>query len=152
MQLTLTIPGNPIAKARPRFARVGKFVKTYNIQDTEEGKFRWELLRQVLPHRTGEGPIARAGTGVRLTCRFFMPIPASASKKQRILMEGCAVDHTKKPDLDNLIKFVKDCANGILWNDDSQVFYITASKAYHPSPATEITISWDTYQKEKVNG
>jgi len=137
-EITMTIPGLPLSKKRPRFARRGKFVQTYNCQETEEGKFRWELLARL----KGAPPIA-SGIGIRLYCRFFMPIPASTPKKQRVLMEGCAVRHTKKPDLDNLIKFVKDCANGILWVDDSQVFSITTSKAYHQNPATEIHIEWD---------
>jgi Holliday junction resolvase RusA-like endonuclease len=132
---TVTIRGNPIAKKRPRFVRRGKFVGTYNCQETEEGKFKWELLSQIGEMKPLEVPI-------RLTCRFFMPIPASISNKKRALYEGCAVAHTKKPDLDNLIKFVKDCGNGVLWKDDSQIISITASKAYHPSPATEIRIDW----------
>ncbi len=135
--INITIPGNPIAKKRPRFVRRGKFVGTYNCQDTEEGRFKWEMLARI----NGFAPIESA---TRLTVRFFMPIPASISKKQRALYEGCAVRHTKKPDLDNLVKFVKDCANGVLWKDDSQVYCLTASKAYHTSPATEITVEWET--------
>jgi Holliday junction resolvase RusA-like endonuclease len=34
-ELLITIPGKPIAKKRPRFARRGKFVTTYNDQQTE---------------------------------------------------------------------------------------------------------------------
>lgn len=134
---TLTILGNPIAKKRPRFVRRGKFVGAYNCQETEEGKFKWELMAR---QKKGTPLIDSA---IRLTCRFFMPIPASISKKKRMEYLGCAVPHTKKPDLDNLVKFVKDCANGVLWRDDSQVISLTASKAYHPNPATEITIEWD---------
>ena len=137
-EITITIPGNPIAKARPRFARRGKFVTTYNCQDTEEGKVRWTMMSQFMD----EDPIL-AGVGIKLYCRFFMPIPASTTKKHRLLMEGCAFPHTKKPDLDNLVKFIKDCANGILWADDSQVVSLVASKAYHPRPATEIRIEWE---------
>ena len=140
MQITITISGTPIAKKRPRFVRRGKFVGTYNCQDTEEGKFKWELLRGVLPHRDGDGPLAPAGIPVSLDVIFFMPIPASISKKKRGEYEGCAIPHTKKPDLDNLVKFVKDCANGVLWRDDSQVVILTASKSYHPNPGTEIII------------
>jgi hypothetical protein len=44
--ITIEIPGKPIAKKRPRFARIGKFVQTYSDQKTEEGRFLWELRRQ----------------------------------------------------------------------------------------------------------
>ena len=138
--MTIRIPGNPIGKARPRFYRRGKFVGVYNCQDTEEGKFKWELAAQ-------SKEVQPIETAIHLTCRFFMPIPASISKKKRALYEGCAIPHTKKPDLDNLIKFVKDCANGILWKDDSQVIAITASKAYHPNPATDIIVEWDATEE-----
>ena len=135
MNITILIPGAPIAKKRPRFFRRGNFVGTYNCQDTEEGKWKWEMLRQ-------KGDLPTIETAIHLTCRFFMPIPASISKKKRAEYEGCAVPHTKKPDLDNLVKFVKDCANAVLWRDDSQVTTLTASKAYHPTPGTEITVEW----------
>jgi Holliday junction resolvase RusA-like endonuclease len=133
--LTITINGRPIGKARPRFVRRGKFVGVYNCQDTEEGKFKWELLAQ-----KKDTPIIE--TAIHLYVRFFMPIPASISKKKRAEYEGCAVPHVKKPDLDNLVKFVKDCANGVLWRDDSQVIVLHASKAYHPNPGTEIRVEW----------
>src|SRR5574343_2085618 len=129
--ISLIITGTPNAKKRPRFVRRGKFVGTYNCQETEEGRFKWELAARTTDRHIIETPI-------RLICGFFMPIPASISKKQRALYEGCAVKHTKKPDLDNLVKFVKDCCNGVLWKDDAQVFSLTATKAYHPNPATEI--------------
>ena len=67
-----------------------------------------------------------------------MPIPASISEKKW----KAGIIHTKKPDLDNLIKFVKDCANGILWHDDSQVVTIEAAKLYSEEPETRILLRW----------
>jgi len=146
MQLTLTISGNPIAKARPRFARVGKFVKTYNIQDTEEGKFRWELLRQVLPHRTGEGPLVPMGIPVSLRAIFYMPIPSGMSKKR---LAALSYRHVKRPDTDNLLKMLKDCGNGILWADDSQVCEVHAGKLYDENPRTYIEVQWNICHDEE---
>jgi hypothetical protein len=37
----------------------------------------------------------------------------------------------KKKDLDNMVKFVMDAANGIIYPDDRQVTYILANKFYH---------------------
>lgn len=136
--LTLQIPGNPISKKRPRFFRRGKFVGTYNCQDTEEGNFRWHIKSQI-----GEMEPIPKDSPISLTCHFFMPIPESAPKKKKEAMINLSLKHLKKPDLDNLLKFVKDCCNGVLWHDDCQVVHVQASKCYHPQPATEIYLEWE---------
>jgi Holliday junction resolvase RusA-like endonuclease len=134
--ISITIPGKPIAKKRPRFARRGKFVQTYNCQETEEGRFMFSIMAQ-LPEgwQVVQGP-------VRLECLFMMPIPKTSRKKALDMAMG-NIRHTKKPDTDNLVKFVKDCANGILWRDDSQVYSIYATKFYAETPGTTITIRWE---------
>jgi len=40
--------------------------------------------------------------------------------------------HTKRPDLDNLIKSVKDALTGIIWKDDSQIVKLRAEKRFGP--------------------
>jgi len=125
MDTRITIPGKPIAKHRPRFYRRGNYVGTYNDQQTEEG--RWQLFAAGQVKQILDGPI-------KLEVMFYMPIPKSAPKRNRPIW------HTKKPDLDNLIKFVKDCLNGIAWKDDSQVCSIAAEKMYNDEPQTVICI------------
>lgn len=135
-RISLCIIGKPIAKKRPRFARRGKFVTTYNDQETEEGRFILDL-REELKQTGCPFPIP-ASVPIWITLTFHMPIPKSMSKKARL----SNVQHTVKPDLDNLIKFVKDCCNGIVWHDDSQVVGIKAVKEYMESPRTVIGVSW----------
>jgi Holliday junction resolvase RusA-like endonuclease len=135
--LTITIPGTPIAKKRPRFARRGKFVSTYNPQESEEGKFICLMSAQLNGHK----PIP-AGTPIFLQALFCMPFPVSMSAKKR----ETAI-HTKKPDVDNLLKFIKDCANGVLWHDDSQVVLVLAQKLYSDTPCTVIELMWDEGEK-----
>ncbi len=55
-------------------------------------------------------------------------------------MSSGAIKHTKRPDLDNCVKFVKDCLNGIVWWDDSQVYEVHAKKIYDENPRTYIII------------
>ena len=131
-ELTITIPGAPIAKKRPRFARRGKFVTTYNDQQTEEGKFICIMQAQLKNHQ----PIP-VGVPIHLEVFFGMPYPASMSQKKRN-----GAEHTKKPDIDNLLKFLKDCGNGILWHDDSQVVSVEAQKAYSDIPGTNLILRW----------
>ena len=114
----IIIPGKPIAKKRPRFFRRGNYVGTYNCQETEEG--RWILQAQ-----QSINGCAEAGKPIALKCWFYFDYPKSMSKKKR----AYAI-HTSKPDLDNLVKFVKDCLNGLAWHDDSQVVTLAAKKLY----------------------
>ncbi len=128
--ITLTIPGTPIAKKRPRFYRRGNHVGTYNAQETEEGRFLFSVQQQYKKPPL-ESPIV-------LTAFFSMPIPKGTSKKKTALMLAGWIRHTKKPDLDNLLKFVKDCLNGVVWTDDSQVWKVVAIKEYSKTPQTHI--------------
>lgn len=137
MTIELTIPGAPIAKKRPRFARRGKFVTTYNDQQTAEG--RWLLwVREAFRKNGFMEPL---NVPVAIEMGFYMPIPVSMTKKRLgEITENPA--HTKKPDLDNLQKFALDCLNGELFRDDSLVYSISAVKAYDINPRTEIIVRW----------
>ena len=145
--IKLIIPEKPIAKKRPRFVtrdfrgRSLDHVKTINIQETEEGRFLFHIYKQYKT-RPLDGPII-------LNVKFLMPIPLSQSKKKIQLMAAGEIKHTKKPDLDNLIKFTKDCLNGVVWKDDAQVFSIIAEKRYDPNPKTIISIFTDEIIKEE---
>lgn len=130
--IELVIPGNPIAKKRPRFVRRGGFVGTYNCQETEEGRWLWEVKSQW----QGEpltGPLEVEAT-------FVMPIPKSVTKKTLAAIQAGQLHHIKKPDVDNTSKFFMDCLNGVAWNDDCQIVKLSASKEYGAQPRTIITI------------
>lgn len=130
---TITIPGAPIAKKRPRFARRGNFVTTYNAQETEESRVLWEIKQQY----SGEP----SQCPVSLDVKFLMPIPASTSRKKAVQMLSGEIRHTKKPDLDNCLKFIKDVCNGTVWKDDSQIVYVQAEKYYSDAPQT--ILKWE---------
>ena len=135
-KLTFIIPGNPIAKKRPRFFRRGNHVGAYNAQETEEGRFMWEI-KNSLPDGFEAFP---QGTPISLQCVFAFSVPASSTKKKRELMLTNTMKHTKKPDTDNCVKFVKDCLNSLIWHDDSQVYKVEAWKKYADRPHTLIVI------------
>jgi len=130
--ITLEVKGKPIAKARPRFARCGKFVRTYDPQETEESRFLFEVQKQ-----WNRPPME---TPVKVRCSFEMPIPKSTSKKKSWAMIKDEIKHTKKPDISNLIKFVEDCLNGVVFKDDSQIIYLAGGKFYSEEPKTIIMI------------
>ena len=131
MRLIFTIPGEPVAKARPRVTRAGITytpAKTVNYETLVK-----ELFCVAYPdHRPVDVP-------VRMLLKAYFGIPASWSKKkQQAALDG-SIRPTKKPDIDNIIKTM-DALNGIAWRDDSQVVHVTASKYYSDRPRLEIQI------------
>lgn len=71
--------------------------------------------------------------GVAVSLIFSMPKPKCIAKKGTKL-------HTKRPDLDKLIRGVFDALTGIIWKDDSQVFDVNARKEYSDSPGVAVSI------------
>jgi Holliday junction resolvase RusA-like endonuclease len=132
-QIKIIIPGEPIAKARARHANRGGFVQTYDPQRVEK-----ESLRLYLK---AKGAIMyEAGVPLRCDLTFSMPIPSSMSKKRQREAASGLHHHVKKPDIDNLVKFYLDVANGILFDDDKQIVELVATKRYGDTPSVEILL------------
>ena len=84
---------------------------------------------------------------IRLKLWFCMPRPRGhygTGKNAGRLKDSAPRWHTKRPDLDNLIKFVLDSlgGRGIYWKDDSQVYSIVAQKLYDEKPRVVIEINY----------
>lgn len=71
-----------------------------------------------------QGWVIVEGEPLRLRVLFFLPRPKYIKAK--------TPPHVKKPDLDKLIRSVKDALTGVIWQDDSQVDEIVAQKSYAP--------------------
>lgn len=123
---SITIPGKPIPKARPRFYRRGERVVTFDSQSEEVGMVRLLMRAKMGGREPFEGPL-------RVNMVFiFEPV-----KRKQKEYPGF---HIKKPDCDNALKFFLDAGNGILWNDDKQVVSLTGVKIYGEKAKTVITI------------
>lgn len=128
----IIIPGKPIAKNRPRFARRGKGVVAYSNQETEEGR-TMNFIRASFGATPLDGPLT-------LEAEFFFEPPASVSKKRRAAMLSGEEPCLNPKDVDNLLKFLMDASNGILWHDDHQVVRISGFKAYAEHAKTVLRI------------
>jgi len=133
-RIKFEVLGTPIPKSRPRFSRrSGTMYTPRRTQDAEKS-----FLEQALCHKPSE-PIKEP---ISLYIRFVMPIPKSTSKKKRQEMLEGKIQPAKRPDIDNLVKLVKDALNGIFWLDDSQIVTLFAQKVYGEIPKTEVEIRW----------
>ncbi|MEH6434309.1 RusA family crossover junction endodeoxyribonuclease [Massilia sp. DD77] len=129
------VPGQPVPKGRPKFARRGKGVVAYTPAKTAA----YESLVQ---HAASAAMLGREPTArpVKLVVRLALGVPASWSKKRRIMAIAGAIRATKKPDADNVLKGLKDGCNGIVWKDDAQVVCIELLKFYGEIPCAAITV------------
>lgn len=57
-----------------------------------------------------------------------IPIPVGIRGEKRELMHG--VSHVRRPDEDNLAKFLGDSLNGVVWEDDSLIFCVVRFKVW----------------------
>ena len=113
------LPGVPTALCRPRFSMITK--RFYNKQ-----KEKMESLKELLKEQHGDNPFFSGP--LYLDAKFYFTVPLSWSDKRR--RQHAYNYHLKKPDLDNLVKFISDLGNGILYNDDSCISRITCMKVY----------------------
>lgn len=131
------VEGTPVPKGRPRFARRGKFVSTYSPKTTVdyESKVSDAAKQAMGSQKPLEGPI--------VACIYItLPIPASYSKKR---FNACLLGEerpTKRThgDIDNLCKAIFDGMNGVVFEDDSQVVSLHATKVYGTVGLVEIMV------------
>jgi len=116
--LKMTIPIKPQPKAS---VVLGK-KNWYNPNQRLEGLFR-EFVVANLPHdfRILEGPLL-------VIVHFRLPTPKRLKKDPLYRAHG--YPHTRRPDGDNLEKFMNDILKGIVFKDDCQIAWLLRSKTY----------------------
>lgn len=124
-QVVFKVEANPVGKGRPKFARRGNFVSTYTPKKTTDYE---EIIKKAAKNAMGSSEPLETP----VSCYFYisLPVPASYSKKRR---EACLTNSerpTKKPDIDNIVKCFLDALNGVIYQDDTQVVSIHATKVY----------------------
>jgi Holliday junction resolvase RusA-like endonuclease len=130
------IPGKPMGQQRPRFKRMGKFVKTYDPPESKAYKAKVIKVARAAGVRQMIGP-------VRLDINAYLPRPKRLCRK-RDPLEAIPVE-SATPDWDNIGKIVSDAlSNGLAYKDDSQVWAGCVRKWYHAKdglPRVEVSIS-----------
>ena len=123
--IKIIIPERPIALKRHRHAAHC----TYNPQKEEQEAIGLYIQNAANLDTPFSGP-------VYIDFRFYFKLPST-----KRLRHKKGLYYTHKPDTDNLCKFYLDCMNDVIYNDDSQVFKISAIKCYTPTQErTEIKI------------
>lgn len=137
MEIEFTVPGEPKAKQRPRFANVGGYTRTYTPKQTQlyENLVRLEYERATDGYRYADDAM------LLMRIEAYYSIPKSTSKAKRLKMLYKIIRPTKKPDVDNLTKIIADSLNGIAYRDDSQIVDCSCKKFYGEKPLVKVYIA-----------
>ena len=132
MNFEITIPGNPVAKGRPRLGKYGTYTPKKTADFESYVEYCWAAEY---------GNLKPSDKPLEVGIVFYMPIPKSASKRAKASMDLGEIKHIKKPDLDNMAKAVLDALNGLAYIDDSQIYSLTLYKTYSEQPGTYLKIT-----------
>ena len=148
--INFSLPGDPVALARPRLGKWGAF----DSQSAIKKIARQRLILQLRSYLNGKEKVDAIKAGLLASsCDFVVNlvfchrIPRSLNQGQANAIHwGFKNDSNFKSltphqkDLDNEIKYILDVGNEILWRDDRQIIEIHAHKVYSSTPRTEIMI------------
>lgn len=123
--VAFVIPGTPVGKGRPKFARRGNFVSTYTPEKTAS----YENLVKVKAEEAMKGRPAIDGA-VAVTIWLWVTPPVSWSQKKKRAALAGEIYPTTKPDWDNVGKGICDAMNEIVFKDDKQIVDARVTKRY----------------------
>lgn len=120
------IPGPPVSLARPRFSNG----HVWDSQTSLKLRAGIYVAQQHAERPFFVGPLA-------IDIIFYMRV--SDKTKAGKLRNGRL--HVFKPDIDNLVKFIFDVCNGILYKDDCTIAAVTACKRWDYKERTEFQVT-----------
>ena len=130
MERKYILAGSPLALARCRASTNNGILRIWDSQAEIKVISGLQLRKQL----GSEEPFP-AGIPLEVDCVFYFDIPKSRHKQ---VHENDIM--LFKPDIDNLLKFILDASNKVLFRDDSQIAILTSQKRYSQNPRTEFTI------------
>ena len=106
-RISLTIPGQPFGKQRPKFSRVGNYTKTYKTKE----KVSYENLVKLMYSQAAKDRMFADDAMLDVRIIAYFDIPKSASKKKRKEMLEHKFRPTRKPNWDNTGKIICESLN-----------------------------------------
>ena len=138
--ISFFVPGTPVAKGSAKAFYNRNARKIVTMQDNGDKQKPWASMISYCAQEKG---FKVSSGGFMIYLMFRMPRPKShygTGKNSSKLKDNAPDWHTGKPDLDKLVRCVKDALTGIVWKDDSQVSFLSAGKIYSEKPGVKIEV------------
>jgi Holliday junction resolvase RusA-like endonuclease len=126
---------HPVAKGRARSVIRSGHIAHYTPDKTA----RYENLVK-LAAKQAMGSAKPLDGPISLRCTFRLCVPMSYPAKRRKACLNGSERHCKRPDIDNLLKSIKDGCNGVAWVDDCQVVEVRACKVYAEAAGVDVEL------------
>jgi Holliday junction resolvase RusA-like endonuclease len=136
--IIVEIIGPPLSMPRPTsiaWMAKGKMRKAvYNQKSKLVLLFRNQFKEKLEVTGHSFFPLYPEGA-VAMEITFYRKVAVKNLPQVRKFATNKFIYDTKKPDVDNLSKFVLDALNGVVYKDDDQVVKLTATKVLHTEPS-----------------
>ena len=136
---------------------IGGRLRVFNGQQTYISQFRDAIRASIFPHGHESNQLVfRAGGGLKVSVVFHMRRPTShfvggrrgGEIREEFRGGGGVGGHIHVPDLDNMIKFVLDGMEGLVYSNDCLIYSLFGMKIYDNygecNGRTEIEVISDT--------
>lgn len=142
MKHSFFVAGVPVPKGSAKaFMRPGSKFPTV-MQDNRDKQKPWASAIGYTAQQSGVQCIEHGPVAISVT--FYLPRLKGhygTGKNAGTVKLSAPTYHTSKPDLDKLLRCVKDALTGIAWKDDAQVAVVNElEKVYSSHPGALITI------------
>lgn len=123
-ELSFRVDSLPVAQPRPRIVQPHRHARAMAVSAPKSHPvYAFRQAVTLAAQQAYDGDPMHMPLFLKID--FFFPRPSNKRwKKQAMPREW----KTTRPDLDNLIKGVKDALSGVLWTDDSQVVDLRVGK------------------------
>jgi len=132
MEIKFTAAGIPTAKGRPRFVRA-----TGHIYTDAATEFAEQTIAGAAAKEMDKRPLLDGA--LHLHAVFYFPRPKGHTNARQAHPLGHLM--FVRPDVDNLLKLVKDALKGVVYRDDGQVQELVGRKEYGNAGRTDVVVA-----------
>lgn len=137
-KLKFTVLGIPRAQQRPRFNSFTK--RAHDPKESAEYKSNVRAMATVAV-LDNKWTMCHKEMPVAVNIISYRPIPASAPVwKKNAAKYGLIPPLSRNSDIDNVMKSLLDAMNGVVYEDDCQVFKLSGESRYSDTPRVEIEV------------